>query len=321
MDPILDETTLVPDSRCSPAERIRWLAEVLRELDGRGAARVLRSVRDAADRDIGGFRGLKSWCYAFSEGVDRDAGRLVGTRLGKQPFIDGPEGLLAGAEGGEAIEARVGEHTVHGLAHAALTDGIAVGLRCEAAASNATVKVELVRTAGEELWAEVEEVLRLVSASDIEPWREWIEARTFVCRDGADLCQRALEIFPNLRLGALARDQLGALSGASPLLPQVLRHLRALDRGAQEWPPDEPFSPWGSVSYSVESGSTLEHGRLGKLRDFPSPDGYPAMRWKLHTKLAGGFRLYFHPERVDGETKGLVLIGYFGPHLRTVMFM
>lgn len=158
------------------------------------------------------------------------------------------------------------------------------------------------------------------SSSEIEPWREWIDARTFVCRDGADLCQRALEIFPSIRLGPLARDQLGALAGANPHLPQILRHLRALDRGAQEWPPEEPFSAWGSVKYSVESGQTLKHRRLGPLRDFPSPAGHPAMRWSLHTKLAGGIRLYFHPERVDGDQKAVVLVGYVGPHLETVSF-
>lgn len=320
MEPILDENTLVPDVGSTPPERILGLAKLLRDLDGRGAMPVLRSVRDAKDRDIGALRGLQSWCFAFSERVDRDAGRLVALRLGKQPFIDGPDGLLVRAEAGETIEARVGEQLAHGLGYAVLTDGIAVGLTCAGAMTNATVDVAVLRTDGEELWAEAAAILRLVSADGIEPWQAWIEARTFVCRDGQDLCRRAESLFPHLRFGPLAREQLAAIAGGDPQLSQVLRHLRALERGAQAWPPNAPFSPQGSVRHSPESDATLEHKRLGKLRDFPTPDGFPAMRWTHHTKLAGGIRLYFHAQRVDGEPRAVVLIGYVGPHLQTVNF-
>jgi hypothetical protein len=320
MEPILDETTLVPAGGSTPAERILRLATLLRDLDQRGAMPVLRSVRDAKDRDVGGLRGLQSWCFAFSEQVDRDAGRLVALRLGKQPFIDGPDGLLARAEGGETIEARVGEQVVYGMAYAVLTDGIAVGLTCAGAVHNAMVGVAVLRADDDDLWSEVVEVLRLVSSEDVEPWRGWIEARTFICSDGLDLCRRASEMFPHLRFGALAREQLSALAGGDPQLLQVLRHLRALDRGAREWLPEVPFSPWGSVRYSDESNATLEHKRLGKLRDFPMPDGFPAIRWRYHTKLAGGFRLYFHAQRADGEGGVVVLVGYVGPHLKTVKF-
>jgi hypothetical protein len=318
MEPILDETSLVPDTSLAPPERILSLAKLLRDLDAHGVVPVLRSVRDAMERDIGGFRGLRSWCFSFSERVDRDAGRFVAGRLGKQPFIDGSEGLLARVEGGEAIEARMGGQIVVGLAYAALIDSVVVGLTGAARSENSMVEVGIERTDGEDVSFDSIHVLRLVSSGDLEVWSEWIQARLISCQDGLDLCRRATQLFPHLRFGTRAQEQLAALAGADPRFPQVLRHLRALDRGSQEWPKAEPFAPWGSVNYSVESKSTLDHGRLGKLRDFPMPAGFSSMRWSFHTKLAAGMRIYFHPQRLESADAAVVLVGYVGPHLKTV---
>ena len=51
MEPILDETSLVPCPSWRPAARVLGLARTLQALDGLGAPRVLRAVREAADRD------------------------------------------------------------------------------------------------------------------------------------------------------------------------------------------------------------------------------------------------------------------------------
>lgn len=102
MEPLLDETSLVPCSEDEPGSRIAVLAETLTSLDALGAPRVLRGVIDAADRDIGDGKGLRYWCFRRGA-VDDIAGRLVASRLSKAPFIDGPAGLLAREEGSRAI--------------------------------------------------------------------------------------------------------------------------------------------------------------------------------------------------------------------------
>jgi hypothetical protein len=66
------------------------------------------------------------------------------------------------------------------------------------------------------------------------------------------------------------------------------------------------------------------------MRNFAMPPGFEAQQWSSHTKLSGGAaaRLYFKATRVKIEAtaeapasdEGVVLVGYFGPHLPTVRF-
>lgn len=59
MEVILDESSLVPCDDWSPALRIKTMASALKALDELGCARVLRTVRAAADQDISQGRGLR----------------------------------------------------------------------------------------------------------------------------------------------------------------------------------------------------------------------------------------------------------------------
>ena len=141
MEVILDESSLAPCDGWSPTERIKTLAAALKALDQLGCARVLRSVLSAADQDIGQGRGLRQWC--FDPQTNRDAGRLIAQRLGKQPFIDGADGLFAIAEGERAIEGRARGTMVVGLAFAALADAPAVALGSAALPACTAVSVDL----------------------------------------------------------------------------------------------------------------------------------------------------------------------------------
>lgn len=318
MDPILDETSLEPCQFMAPGVRIRILANAIRALDALGVPRVLLSVRDAADRDLSQGRGLRAWC--FDRDTDRDAGRFVANRLGKQPFIDGPDGLFAAIEGQRAIEARVVGCIVLGLGLAALEDGVALALGNERrSARGAPILVELTYLDGFDETSEVVAVECLVSEVDVAARTDFIVERVDQSIvSGQRLIERAPEVFPLLRFGPQASDQIAALTGTEPIFKQLLRHLRALDRGARNWLPATSYTPASALPWSVESSATLGHGKFGPLRDFPVPDGFSAERWTLHTKLAAGKRLYFRALRT--ATDSLVLIGYFGEHLPTVKF-
>ncbi len=322
MDVLLDETTLHPCAPerlpVAPAHRILALAETLKALDGLGLPRALRCVRDAPDRDLGDGRGLRSWCSDRT--LERDARVLILSRLGKQPFIDGPDGLFCRREGAGVIEGRCDGILVYGLGLAALGGGIAVGLHCEPPAEEpVAVIVELASLEAEALVVETFAVSRFVSAGQVYAASEML--RSQVLRDvgsGAELLERVAALFPHLRLGPRAIEQIAALSGREPVFGSVLRHLGALDQGARQWAKSAAYCPAGGVNWSLESETTLKHGRHGPLRDFPVPAGFAQERFSCHTKLGTGWRLYFRPERA--ATGPLVLIGYLGPHLPTARF-
>lgn len=318
MEPILDETSLVPCPLWSPATRVLGLARTLHAFDGLGARRVLRSVRDAADRDIGDGFGLRRWC--FDRATDRDAGRLLAARLTSQPFIDGDGGLFAAAEGARAVEAKVNGVSTLGAGLAALTDGVIAPLASASRPAGGTLSVALtyIDEAGER--SDAIDVPAFASADEVETQRSMLLERIDrSVADGQALLARLAELFPRLRMGPRAVDQIAALTGSEPVFRQLLRHLRALDVGAIRWPAGEAFEA-GGVTFSVESKTTLDDGTFGPMRDFPVPAGFQAQRWSLHTKLTGGAgaRLYFRAVRTDAEA--VVLVGYFGDHLPTVRY-
>lgn len=319
MNVILDESSLVPCDCWSPAQRIQIMASALKELDQLGCRRVLRSVRTAADQDIGQGGGLRRWC--FDRGTNREAGKFIAQRLGKQPFIDGGDGLFAATEGDRAIEGSVLGDTVIGLAFAAITGNPCVALASAALPSCASVAVDLTTLDAEGDIQEIVKVCRIVTKDDVLQQSGPISNNIVSSvADGKQLLERAQELFPRLCFGPRAMEQISALRGNETVFHQLFRHLRALDQGANLWPLGIPYSPTGAITWSSESNATLRHKNHGPLRDFPMPDGFAPRRWSDHTKLSGGAgtRLYFYAART-GE-KAVVLIGYFGNHLPTVNF-
>lgn len=316
MEPVLDETSLVPCPEKTPGSRIATLAHTLKALDDLGLQRVLRSVRDAADRDIAGGRGLRSWCFA--QGTARDAGRLVASRLASQPFIDGADGLFARAEGEGAMEARVEGTRVFGVGLAAITNDAAIALTSARRPTAEHVAVVLSQVTATETREYKVDVLTYVGPEDVLQRGEALSSQVARgIRTGADLIRRLPDLFPALVLGADAQRTIGKLSGNEPIFVQLVRHLRALQVGADKWERNTGFLPVG-VRASEESDPTLKHPSFGPQRDFATPSGFPQERWSWHTKLPGGVRLYFRAERNNGQST--VLIGYFGDHLPTVNF-
>lgn len=313
-DPILDESSLVLCSTHSPGERIECLAQTMKALDELGAKRVLRSVRDAADRDLQDGRGLRAWC--FDRQTPRDAGRLVAARLDKQPYIDGAGGLFALAEGRRTVEARTAGQPVIGLGLAALTDGVALALTTDARASGGHVMVEIICLDDDGQYEEHVKVETFTLAQEVQDARQQIVGRLDRgVVNGSVLVERVGELFPRLRFGDVARTQIGDLQGNELYFQPLMRHLRLLNDAAQAWTTG-PLEP--PIPFSPESEATLAHGNYGPQRDFPTPDGFTMQRWSLHSKLGNGVRLYFRGERV--EQHSVVLIGYFGPHLPTVRY-
>jgi hypothetical protein len=317
VEPILDETSLVPSTISRPAARIEALAQTLTALDELGVARVLRSVRDAADRDLGDGNGLRRWCFAGATQREKDAGRLVASRLDKKPYVDGDGGLFAAAEGTRAVETTVAGGCVMGIGLAALTDGLVVALTTDARATGTTLTVDVTYVDEDGQRAETVDVRTFTSPVEVNTARADLVDR--VCRtvsNGVAIVQRLGELFPRIHLGDDARKSIEAMTGNEPVFRQLVRHLRALDEGARLWT-GGAYAPV-AVSYSVESEATLKHGVYGPQRDFATPPEFRAERWSLHTKMTGGngARMYFRSDQF--EERLVVLVGYVGPHLATV---
>lgn len=313
MEPALDETSLVPCPEWAPAIRIAALSSALKEFDRAGLPRVLRSVSDAVDRDIGNGRGLRSWC--FDRALNLDAGRLVAARLARQPYIDGPEGLMARAEGHRVLETQANGKLVYGLGLGALEGRPVTLLASSAVPTGREMQVQVLDASADPIlvthvpvfaYARGEEV-----AADALKLQGLVDA---AISSGHVLLGRLEEAFPHLRIGPRAYDSIAALTGSEPVFQQLIRHLRALNSAADSWVAGSPFMPRG-IAFSPESDQTLAHGRFGPMRDFPPPDGFVQERWSLHSKLTGGAgaRMYFRPVRPPGGVA--VLIGYFGNHL------
>lgn len=327
MELALDEASLVPSNTFLPSVRIQQLAETLKAVDSLGTLRLLRSVQDAPDRDISGGRGLRKWCFDYA--TQKDAGRFVAARLGKAPFLDGPDGLFAAAEGDRAVEATIGGTSSLGGGYVALTDGLLVLLCHEGWPPSRPVCVRLELLTEGKHWSELVEVAAVDSKADVLSQSELLTQRIAdSLGNGRAVLGRLHDVFPRLVLGSRAEEQLEALTGSEPFFGQVIRHLRALNGAATVWSPGTPFNPDG-VTFSVESEATLNHGNFGPMRSFPTPAGFPTERWTLHTKLTGGSgaRLYFKVHDVMVQTDSgervkefRVAVGYIGPHLPTVRF-
>ncbi len=320
MDVILDESSLAPCVDWSPARRIEILGSALKALGQIGCSHILRSVRGAADMDIGEYRGLREWCFDCR--TDHDLGRFVAWCLNKQPFIDGADGLFAAAEGERAIEGKVCGTRVVGLTFAALTGAPALALGSTVLPSCTSVTVELVTLDVDGEFQEKVNVCCLVTEDDVRQQSNLIiNNLEQSVLNGVNLLDQADTLFQQLRFGPRAIRQIKDLNGNEPVFHQLFRHLRALNNGAITWPPEGvSFSPADAISWSREDIATLSHGVYGPQRDFPMPNGFRQRRWSCHTKLSGGAgaRLYFDAERIGGTA--VVLIGYFGDHLPSVQF-
>ena len=317
MEPALDEASLVPCPAWSPATRIAALSTVIKEFDRVGLPRVLRSVADAADRDIAQGLGLRSWC--FDRGPHRDAGLLVASRLARQPFIDGPDGLMARAEGQRVLETQVASQLVYGLGLGALEGRPVATLASAANPAGRELQVQVLDASTDPMIVTDVPVFAFANGTEVSAAAQQIQRLVDTAIfNGQVLLDRMPEAYPHLRAGPRAIESFAALSGSEPVFRQLVRHLRALNAAAEAWAPGAAFKPEG-ITYSQESDQTLSHGKFGPIRDFPSPPGFAHERWSLHTKLTGGAgaRLYFRAVR-SADSKA-VLIGYFGAHLPCVL--
>ncbi|WP_156967197.1 hypothetical protein [Paraburkholderia ferrariae] len=146
--------------------------------------------------------------WYFDRDTNRDEGLLVALHLGKQPFIDGTDGLFSAVEGPRAVEGRARDTAVIGLTYAALMGVPAVALGCADSPTDTMINVELTVIDVDREYQETIPVCCVVTEQDVRSHKDRITASLQdSVSTGVALLDRAGELFPRLRFGPKAVEQ------------------------------------------------------------------------------------------------------------------
>jgi hypothetical protein len=310
VEPILDESSLVPCSTRCPGARIEALAQTLQALDGLGVATVLRSVQDAPDRDLGAGRGLRGWC--FDPNTPRDAGRLVANRLSKQPYIDGDGGLFAKAEGARAAEALVDGRQVVGLGLAAMTDAIVVALATDQRTAGGVITVDITYVDDDGQQEEHAEVFAFTTAQEVADARQIIIDRVgSYIKKPSEAFRAAVQGSPDLILHP------DALNDADQLVEHRWRFAEEGAKLLARYAASEDLGPlreW-KQKFAVDFAA---NGRVSFKYRWTCKGEYRegSTEWHLkegdNTSKRSAARIYF--ARVEFGEGARIVVLYVGPH-------
>ena len=141
---------------------------------------------------------------------------------------------------------------------------------------------------------------------------EWIEKRfRGMIHNGNDLWNRRTTLFPSLRFCDAVHRQIEWLRG--PRLDSVWERLSDLQMYCEKWTSGDFNRNNLRGKPRTDSEATLQ--RFKQDRIFECPDGKRRC-FSWHVNLPFSRRLYFFP--VPEHRR--IIIGYVGPHLRTVKF-
>ena len=245
--------------------------------------------------------------------VDIEARRYYRTLVTKYPvFADVP----AIADAVTLHEFAIDGKRCEGFGAAVLLKGLAVSIESDPKWNADSVAITHTWIEDED-GLEVDEsiVPHIARPQHLGSHAEWIrQSRRAQARDGEDLLRQASNLLPNLAFCENACRQIGALGPSEAVFRQLVFKLFDLDAYCDTWVAG-PFEPGTvGVQISPESQATLQ--QYSAERTFVCPDGQSRL-FSLKVRLTpGAWRLYVFPQ-AHGQP---LLIGYVGPHLRTVKF-
>lgn len=212
-----------------------------------------------------------------------------------------------------------------GLRAALLLDTLAISLLSDPVWDTSRVEVMIQELDSEGEWSEyTEQVYHISTIHHLRELAPWITQRQQAERKqqyqdiqtGAALWEQRNTLFPLLEFCPVVQEQLHVHAPQHNDLKAISQRLLYLEQYSQQWQEsggnfDTQHLP-GNVS--PESPATLQHGVYGPQRIFQCPDGeYRTFSW--HMKK-GRWRVHFYPD----ESRQVIIIGYIGPHLKTVKY-
>ncbi len=282
-----------------------------------GVKRIIRTHHNLDSEELAPGYPVARWRNDST--VDRDLRRFFTTLVTKSPFLeDVTEPAIHHNVG--ISDFFHGEDRAPGLGIAYWLEALAISLRSEPQWYDSHLQIRIVQiNDNEELTDTIAKIPHASSSNHVQEHLHWINERLrkgdqIAVRDGIILWERKAEWFPSLYFCTKVGEQMQSLSHGDALLIPIMKKLHELEDFCKGWH-EGPFDHNKVVSkVTNESEATLE--MFGNERTFQCHDGI-ARTFRWHIRLTPrAWRLYFYP--LPEERK--LIIGYIGPHLRTVDF-
>lgn len=275
-----------------------------------GYGNAVKTPRDFANMALAPDYPVRKWFVDRDlPQENRDRRRLFLTRCTKAPYL---EELHQEADIQDIEEFRFQEKAALGLTLAHLWGCPALSLAGDERFPANTVMLSWRRFTEREEWEEREFPVPLLRCrADVERGAEEFcnALPSPELRTGRAVLAHAPQVFPSLVFSRNAEGQIRRLSGGEIYFPEIVRHLKELDKAMRRG--DAEFQP-SDIDYApTESGATSRNPQCRAARTFRFPDGRERI-CLAHSKIHTAYRrIYVFPDMEDR----VVYVGHAGEHL------
>lgn len=286
--------------------RMEDLFQTIISLIGKGANRVLRTRDDFNTVLLTDGYLVSQW--RNDESVDKDLRRYLTSLTTKAPYL---VGLDEHSQRAYSIECHVYGERSEAIEAVYLLDGVSVSFNCDAKWQLNYLPVSIqTLSEGGELEEDLIAIRNASSPAHVVNHESWFELKRREALESGNDLRSIQNNFNGIEFLESAFQYI-ELPGNAVFFPQILRKLLQLEKWVANWGDvvarrNTPFK------ISGESAPTLE--QFSAERTFEYPTGQ-------NTLFEPHFRLTHAPWRVHfyvDATLNKVVIGYIGPHLRTV---
>lgn len=310
-DLVFNELSLTPrlaDANAARQAMEKFLTTITASRKG-GIADSLRIPENFFASFLADGYSIANWQY--DQAVPKEKRQFLGILATKSPYLDG---LL-----GDAVADRLDRSDflfdnvqAMGLGVAYLLDAVCISISSAPPwnAASITIRFETIDETTAEISDHAVEVRHVSEPDHVELHvaKRRIQQLDAI-NSGTALWVSCNEVFDRLRFCAEIETQMKSLTMGAGGILLILRALRELQTVCEAWQ-SGAFDSRMIPNTTRESEATLN--QYSEERTFTKPDGVPEM-FSWHIKR-GAFRIYFLPNAADHTC----LVGYVGPHLRTV---
>lgn len=311
VDLIFNERSFSPASATTADARtiMSRFADLVKDARASGCGGVVRVPHNFRFQSLAPDYALEQWLV--DPAADRDKRVYLGSLGIKLPYFDDLLGDPV-SERFDRSEFQFDDLIVQGLGVAFVTDGLAISLRPDAPWNSRFISI-VYRTVDEVSDAITSQEVSVRHISEAGHASLHIAELTNQLLRGAtsgeelwDLCAVTLD---RIVFCASVEPQVKALTSGAGGLNVIKRTLAEVQSVCNQWSEGGFDCTW-IPNTSQEGEATLN--KYSAERTFIKPDGMPDV-FSLHIKR-GALRIHFIPDAVNRKC----LIGYIGPHLRTV---
>jgi hypothetical protein len=311
VDLIFNERSFLPRSATVVDARTKMsrFADIVKDARVSGCGGVVRVPNNFRFESLAPGYALEQWLVDGA--ADRDKRLYLGALGIKLPYFEDILGSPA-SERFDRSEFQFGNAEVHGLGVAFVVDGIAISLVSDAPWHGRFISIT---------YRTVDEVSDTVTGQDVSVRHiseaghatlhlaEMANQRLLGANSGEELWELCDGTLDRIAFCASVEPQVKALTPGAGGLNVIKRTLGEVQSACRLWLEGGFDCKW-IPNTSPEGEATLK--KYSEERTFTKPDGTSAV-FSLHIKR-GNLRIHFIPDAVSHSC----LIGYIGPHLRTV---